>query len=125
MNSENAPPTAPCACDCYPSSLRLSMTRIKTWGPDSPMLHNDALKVVEYLEHLAAVESGDMASDPEYQAFVEGQLKHCRCASRYAPCDGVLAGGMCDDMQDDDEERCFFCSDVDCDNQCLESESDG
>ncbi len=29
--------------------------------------------------------------------------KHCRC-SRDRPCDGVLAGGLCDDIQDDEEE---------------------
>jgi hypothetical protein len=84
-------------------SVRLSVERIKAWGPDSVMLHNDALKVVEYLEHLEAVESGDITSDPEYQKFAIGQLKYCRCSQRYSPCDGVLAGGMCDDMQESDD----------------------
>ncbi len=47
--------------------------------------------------------SGDYADfrdDPEYQAFVDSQAKHCHC-SRDCPCDGVLAGGFCDDMTDD------------------------
>lgn len=43
----------------------------------------------------------DLLNDPEYQAFVEGQRKHCGCDDRYCPCDGVLAGGMCDDIHDD------------------------
>jgi hypothetical protein len=87
------------------------------------MLHNDALKVVAALEHLDAVESGDMTNDPGYLEFVEGQRKYCKCSSIYAPCDGVLAGGMCDDIQDDEEERCFFCSETDCLGDCAESES--
>lgn len=44
----------------------------------------------------------------EYAAFVEAQAKHCRCSERLQrPCDGVLAGGLCDDMQDDlcDDDR--------------------
>lgn len=42
----------------------------------------------------------DPFDDPSYQAFVEGAAKHCRCCSccRNPPCDGVLAGGMCDEF---------------------------
>jgi|ERR1051325_593950 hypothetical protein len=38
----------------------------------------------------------------EYQRFVEDMAKHCRCTP-YAdrPCDGVLAGGPCDDAHRD------------------------
>ena len=43
----------------------------------------------------------DMTDDPQYQAWVESMAKHCRCAHD-RPCDGVLAGGLCDDIQDDD-----------------------
>lgn len=42
---------------------------------------------------------------PDYQAFVEDVAKYCRCS--HGPCDGVLAGGMCDELDladgDDDE----------------------
>jgi hypothetical protein len=62
---------------------------------------------VEMVEHIITVESGNMASDPEYQAFVEGQRKYCQCSDKYAPCDGVLAGGMCDDVQDDIDDDWF------------------
>lgn len=38
--------------------------------------------------------------DPEYDKFVASLVPHCRCAND-RPCDGVLAGGLCDDIQDD------------------------
>lgn len=41
----------------------------------------------------------DMTDDPEYQAWVESMAQHCRC-SNDRPCAGVLAGGLCDDLQD-------------------------
>lgn len=44
----------------------------------------------------------------------------CNCTDRIAPCDGVLAGGMCDNIQDDpeDENGCFFCSRRQCRGEC-------
>jgi len=42
----------------------------------------------------------DMTDDPEYQAWVESMAQHCRCKDD-RPCAGVLAGGLCDDLQDD------------------------
>ena len=88
-------------------SVRISIKRIREWGPNSPMLHNDALKVADALEALEAHHAGDITSDPEYQAFVEEQAKYCRC-SHDSPCAGVLAGGMCDDIQlDEDEDGCL------------------
>ena len=38
----------------------------------------------------------------EYQAFIDSMVPFCHCADKYRPCDGVLAGGLCDDQQDDD-----------------------
>ena len=66
----------------------------------------------------------DLTRDPEYWRFVEGQRKYCRC-SRNAPCDGVLAGGMCDDVQDDEDETyvisgCIDCDDPMCNGECLD-----
>jgi hypothetical protein len=44
--------------------------------------------------------------DPAYQAMVEELAKQCRC-SHDQPCDGLLAGGLCDDLQwDKSEEEC-------------------
>jgi len=57
----------------------------------SPALRCDALVQLPVL---------DMTDDPEYHAWVEGMAQHCRC-SNDRPCAGVLAGGLCDDLQDD------------------------
>jgi hypothetical protein len=41
----------------------------------------------------------DPYDTPEYHAFVESTVPHCRCnPPERRPCDGVLAGGLCDDM---------------------------
>ena len=50
-------------------------------------------------------EDTDIADDPDYQAFVAEQVKHCRCSHK--PCDGVLAGGPCDelDLTEDEEDE--------------------
>lgn len=51
----------------------------------------------------------------EYQRFVESMVPHCRCREADRPCDGVLAGGPCDDVQNEeteeteDEEKCEEC----------------
>lgn len=43
---------------------------------------------------------------PEYAAFVESMVKHCRCEPFSArPCDGVLAGGLCDGMDWRERDR--------------------
>ena len=56
----------------------------------------------------------DPTEDEEYQRFVESMAEHCRCTPEFMrPCDGLLAGGLCDDLhfeedgEDDDspEER--------------------
>lgn len=59
------------------------------------------------LPHSAATEGLTCAwtDDPEYQRFVAEQAKHCHCRPGNCPCDGVLAGGMCDDIQDDPDEE--------------------
>ena len=37
--------------------------------------------------------------DPEYQKFVEEMAKVCKCTPLSdRPCDGLLAGGLCDEM---------------------------
>lgn len=41
--------------------------------------------------------------DPAYQALVEELAKQCRCTPlSERPCDGLLAGGVCDDMHWDE-----------------------
>lgn len=42
--------------------------------------------------------------DPDYQKFVEELAEKCTCTPCGArPCDGLLAGGLCDDMHPDDD----------------------
>ena len=38
----------------------------------------------------------------EYQKFVEDMAQYCHCSARHKPCDGVLAGGLCDRITDDE-----------------------
>lgn len=45
----------------------------------------------------------DITEDEKYAAFVESMIPHCHCADQYKPCDGVLAGGLCDNMGNDPE----------------------
>ena len=37
----------------------------------------------------------------EYQRFVESMVPYCRCRMDLRPCDGVLAGGICDGITDE------------------------
>lgn len=39
--------------------------------------------------------------DAEYEKFVQSMLPYCHCEEHYRPCDGVLAGGICDDIHDE------------------------
>ena len=45
--------------------------------------------------------SRDITEDEEYQKFVESMVQYCRCTGQPRPCDGVLAGGLCDNIHDD------------------------
>lgn len=40
----------------------------------------------------------DFTEDPGYQAFVESMAPFCHCFDG-GPCDGVLAGGLCDGLR--------------------------
>jgi hypothetical protein len=46
----------------------------------------------------------DPFESPEYAAFVESMVPHCHCSPSHQPCDGVLAGGLCDNIRDDRED---------------------
>ena len=44
--------------------------------------------------------------DEAYQRFMESMTERCRCTPEgNRPCDGVLAGGLCDDMHPDLETQ--------------------
>lgn len=57
----------------------------------------------------------DPYQSEEYQRFVESMVQECHCKESNRPCDGVLAGGLCDgieeeperyeDKEDDEEEE--------------------
>lgn len=40
----------------------------------------------------------------EYEQFVQSMVPYCRCKESNRPCDGVLAGGLCDDVQEPPED---------------------
>jgi hypothetical protein len=46
--------------------------------------------------------SEDLFNSEAYEKFVESMVSYCHCSS-CRPCDGVLAGGLCDNIQDRDE----------------------
>lgn len=49
----------------------------------------------------------DPTDDPAYQVFIEESAKHCHCRANNCPCDGVLAGGLCDMVQEEEPERSY------------------
>lgn len=65
--------------------------------------------VEQIFEDVALMNTPPKEEDPyeseEYQRFVESMVPHCHCAERHRPCDGVLAGGLCDNMQDDPDRN--------------------
>jgi hypothetical protein len=73
----------------------------------------DSAEIQELAELLApflrrAVELKDQPREyeVEYDKFIASMVPHCHCAERNRPCDGVLAGGLCDNQQDEqDDER--------------------
>jgi hypothetical protein len=48
-------------------------------------------------------QESDLSESLQYAAFVESMVPFCYCAQN-RPCDGVLAGGICDDVQDEEPE---------------------
>lgn len=77
------------ACFFKESQLMLKLT--------TPM----AKRIYERCEHVHSWQQEpwvDYAMTPEYQAFVNECVKYCHC-SHDQPCDGVLVGGICDNLQ--------------------------
>ena len=53
--------------------------------------------------------SADPTDDVAYQRFVEDMAKDCHCSQPYdRPCAGVLAGGICDDLGNDEQDSPDF-----------------
>lgn len=51
----------------------------------------------------SASSTRDITECEEYEKFVESMVQYCRCTGQPRPCDGVLAGGLCDNIHDDCE----------------------
>ena len=47
-----------------------------------------------------AIEPDQLADDPDYQLFLESMARFCHCDDG-GPCDGVLAGGLCDEIHEE------------------------
>lgn len=55
----------------------------------------------------AQIDEADPFQSEEYARFVESMVPYCHCSSRNCPCDGVLAGGLCDGLTEDESETIF------------------
>lgn len=66
-------------------------------------------EIEQIFREVAMMKPPDIVSDAdpfqseEYVKFVESMVPLCHCKPSNRPCDGVLAGGICDGMVDDPE----------------------
>jgi hypothetical protein len=69
----------------------------------------------EIVSGLKSQQETDPYQSPEYAAFVESMVQYCHCEPfDLRPCDGVLAGGLCDGAKERDEfEEAHFGNDED------------
>jgi hypothetical protein len=64
----------------------------------------EALCVVQVVTKGAVAVDHEQESDPEYQKLVDDLAAKCRCRpASMRPCDGLLAGGLCDDLNLEDD----------------------
>ena len=71
------------------------------------ILEEVAIQGVAAVAPGSASSARDITEDEQYEKFVESMVQYCRCTGQPRPCDGVLAGGLCDNIHDDprdDEE---------------------
>lgn len=54
---------------------------------------------------IAGSASEEIFNSEEYAKFVESMVSYCHCAHD-RPCDGVLAGGLCDNIHDERDDLC-------------------
>lgn len=44
----------------------------------------------------------------DYQRFLDSMIRYCHCSPKFGgPCDGVLAGGLCDNLGNGPDEDAF------------------
>jgi hypothetical protein len=78
-----------------------------TKGPDNHELYVEAMESKGPEPQPTTEAYVNPYDTPEYQQFISDMVKHCRC-SHDRPCDGLLAGGLCDNIQrieDDDPDQ--------------------
>jgi len=85
------------------------------YGKDKPLIFRDEDQVAERVKALNERE--------EYEAFVRSMIEHCHCEpADLRPCDGVLAGGVCDGAKEEPEKPRCTCwdepGDADCEEHC-------
>ena len=73
------------------------------YGNDRPLIFHDEDEVTDRVKRM-----NEASYEEEYAAFVESMAEHCHCEpSDRRPCDGVLAGGVCDGAKEEPEKpRC-------------------
>lgn len=55
--------------------------------------------MVKEMKNPQRAENDDELYSEQYQKYIAACAKHCRCEFD-SPCDGVLAGGVCDRQKD-------------------------
>jgi len=70
------------------------------WDREKRRLYYFPVPCLGLFIQMPAKQSEDFTDDPEYQVFVEKMAEKCQCHD-VRPCDGLLAGGMCDNIQPD------------------------
>jgi len=63
---------------------------------------NIAMKIEECF---GPQEQADPTESEDYAKFVESMVPHCHCTGQNRPCDGVLAGGVCDNIHESLEDE--------------------
>lgn len=66
-----------------------------------PIHQGQGFALVDFLPNLRRwypLDDPKAEEEAEYSKFVESMVEHCRCAAGQCPCDGVLAGGLCDSV---------------------------
>lgn len=56
-------------------------------------------------KELGACDESEPYQSEDYQRHVAECEKHCECATQHCPCDGVLAGGICDGRVEEDVDE--------------------
>lgn len=104
------------------SAFRIDYTEVEPWLSEhvckllGAVRDNNPSAVREHAADVANIamkieecfgpqETADPTEDEDYAKFVESMVPYCHCTGQARPCDGVLAGGVCDEIHDDRDEE--------------------